>query len=135
MKNTLKVFKRDMKSILKNPVAMIVVIGICFIPSLYAWVNIKACWDPYENTSTIPIAVVNNDKGTTFNDKQLNIGNDVIKKLKDNHKIGWKFVNSKKAELGIVDGTYYATIEIPEDFSKDLTSLVSDKPKKPEIVL
>ncbi|KAJ51921.1 putative membrane protein [Clostridium tetanomorphum] len=134
MQNTLKVFKRDIKSILKNPVAMLVVIGICFIPSLYAWVNIKACWDPYENTSTIPIAVVNNDKGATFNDKELNIGNDVIKKLKDNHKIGWKFVNSKQAELGVVDGTYYATIEIPENFSKDLTSLVSDKPKKPEIV-
>ncbi|WP_125154265.1 YhgE/Pip domain-containing protein [Clostridium rectalis] len=134
MKNTLKVFKRDMLSMIKNPVALIVVIGICVIPSLYAWVNIKACWDPYENTSTIPIAVVNNDKGVTFNNKELNIGNDVIKKLKDNHNIGWKFVNSKQAELGVIDGTYYATIEIPENFSCDLTSLISDKPKKPEIL-
>lgn len=133
MKNALRVFKRDMKSIIKNPVAMIIVVGICVIPSLYAWVNIKACWDPYENTGTIPIAVANNDKGTTFNDEELNIGNDVIEELKNNDKVGWKFVDSKEAELGVVDGTYYAMIEIPEDFSEDLTSLVTDNPKKPEI--
>lgn len=133
MKNIIKIFKRDMKSIIKNPVALLIIGGLCIIPSLYAWVNIKACWNPYENTSTIPVAVVNNDEGTTFKGKNLNIGNTVIEKLKNNHNIGWKFVNSKDANLGIVDGTYYAMIEIPEDFSSDFTSILSDKPKKPQI--
>lgn len=132
--NILKVFKRDMKAIIKNPIALLIIGGICFIPSLYAWVNIAACWDPYENTSTVPIAVVNNDKGASFDGKEMNIGDEVIDELKNNHDIGWKFVNTKQADMGLIDGTYYAMIEIPEDFSDDLTSILSEKPIKPEII-
>lgn len=131
--NILKVYKRDWKSIVINPVAAIIVAGVCILPSLYAWVNIKACWNTYENTSTIPVAVVNNDKEARFSDKKINIGREVIKKLKSNHKIGWKFVNSKEANMGLVDGTYYAMIEIPSDFSSSFLSVISDKQKKPQI--
>ncbi len=131
--NILKVYKRDWKSIVTNPVAIIIIAGLCFIPSLYAWVNIKACWNTYENTSTIPVAVVNNDKEVTFNAKKLNIGNSVVDKLKNNHKIMWIFVSSKEANLGLVDGTYYAMIEIPEDFSSSFLSVLSNDLKKPQI--
>ena len=71
MKNALIVFRRDIKSIIRNPVAIIIVLGICVIPSLDAWVNIKACWNDYKNTRTIPIAVVNNDKGTDLEGVKL----------------------------------------------------------------
>ncbi|MGL4569924.1 MAG: YhgE/Pip family protein [Clostridium sp.] len=134
MKNILSVFKRDMKAIVKNPVAIIIIVGLCFIPSLYAWINIKACWNPYENTSTVPIAVVNNDKGTALDGKEINMGDEVIAELESNKDIGWKFVDSKQGELGIVSGKYYAMIEIPEDFSKNLTSLTTDNPVKPDII-
>ena len=134
MKNAFKVFKRDLISIIKSPVAILIVVAVCIIPSLYAWVNIKACWDPYENTSDIAVAVVNNDKGTTFNNENLNFGDTVIENLKENKKIGWKFVSSKKAENGVLDGTYYSYIEIPEDFSESLASLLSDNPKKATIL-
>ena len=134
MKNALLVFKRDVKSIIRNPVAIIIVLGICIIPSLYAWVNIKACWNTYKNTSTIPIAIVNNDKGATLNGKEINVGKDIVKEIKTNKKIGWKFVSEKEGNLGLVDGTYYAMIRIPENFSADLTSIVSGNIVKPEIL-
>ncbi|MBP1889025.1 putative membrane protein [Clostridium moniliforme] len=134
MNKVISVFKRDMKAIIKNPVAMLIIVGVCVIPSLYAWVNIKACWNPYENTSTVPIAVVNNDKGTIIDNKEINMGNDVVSELKNNKAIGWRFVDVNEANLGIIDGKYYAMIEIPENFSKDLTSLATDNPVKPEII-
>ncbi|MCU9809045.1 YhgE/Pip family protein [Paraclostridium sp. AKS46] len=96
MRDSIKIFKRDMKNLIKNPIALIIVIGLCIIPSLYAWINIKACWNPYENTSNVPIAIVNNDKGATLDGKPLNVGNDVITELRKNKSIGWKFVNEKK---------------------------------------
>lgn len=133
-KNIIKVYKRDVKSLKKNYIAIIIILGVCILPSLYAWVNIKACWDPYEKTSTIPIAVINNDKGTDFKGKKLNVGNDVVEKLKSNKKIGWKFTTKNNADMGIVDGTYYASIEIPENFSADIVSVLSDNPKQPEII-
>ncbi|SHI64335.1 putative membrane protein [Clostridium cavendishii DSM 21758] len=134
MKKLMKVFRSDLISIVKNPIALIIVMGICAIPALYAWVNIKACWDPYGTTSNIPIAVVNNDKGITIAGKEVNVGADVVKKLKDNKKVGWKFVSEQEADMGVRDGTYFATIEIPESFSKDLSSITANNSKKAEII-
>ena len=134
MKNIITIFKRDIRVIFKNPIPLIITLGVAILPSLYAWVNIAASWDPYSNTSTIPIAVVNNDIGTKLNDKYMNIGNEVIENLKKNDAIGWRFTTSKEAELGVIDSTYYASIEIPEDFSEKLTSLISENPEKPTII-
>lgn len=134
MKNVLRIFKRDLKSINKNPITLLIVLGVCFLPSLYAWINIAACWNPYENTSTVPIAVVNNDKEVSVKGKKINVGSEVITELKKNDVLDWKFVNSKDANMGVVNGTYYAMIEIPEDFSKNLTSILDkDVPTKPTI--
>ena len=134
MRNIITIFKRDIRVIFKNPIPLIITLGVAILPSLYAWVNIAASWDPYSNTSTIPIAVVNNDIGTELNDKYMNIGDEVIENLKENDSIGWKFTTSKEAELGVIDSTYYASIEIPEDFSEKLTSLISENPEKPTII-
>ena len=51
------------------------------LPSLYAWFNIKALWDPYGNTSELPIAVYSADKGAEFQDKHIDIGDEVIDTL------------------------------------------------------
>lgn len=131
--NILKVYRRDWKAIVKNPVAIIILLGLCVIPSLYAWVNIQACWNIYENTGTIPVAVVNNDKAATYRGKTINIGSDVVKQLKKNHNIQWVFVGSKEANLGLVDSTYYAMIEIPPDFSSRFLTVLTDHPQKPQI--
>lgn len=56
------IFKRDIKRLLVNPVALVVTLGVCVIPSLYAWYNIVANWDPYGNTQGIKIAIANNDQ-------------------------------------------------------------------------
>lgn len=50
MKNIGAIFKGDVKRIRKNVIAMIVIVGITVVPSLYAWFNIAASWNPYENT-------------------------------------------------------------------------------------
>lgn len=50
-RHILKVYRQDWSRISRNPVALIILIGICFLPSLYAWVNIEACWNIYGNTN------------------------------------------------------------------------------------
>ena len=134
MKNIINIFKKDLKDIFTNYAMLIVVLALCILPSLYAWFNIKASWDPYGSTNNISIAIVNNDKGTTLNNKNINIGKDLVKNLKNNNDLGWKFVSEQKALKGIKDGSYYASIEIPKDFSKDLTSLISSNVKKGELI-
>ena len=135
IKNTWKLFALDWKRIFKNPVATFLIVALMIIPSLYAWFNIKALWDPYANTSQLPIAVYSADKPASFQDKTINIGDEVLKNLKKNHQLGWKFVDSK-AELdkGVKSGKYYAGIYLPKDFSKDLLSFTTGDIKKPQIV-
>lgn len=130
----LTVSRRDFKSIFINPVAIIISLGISVLPALYAWINIKACWNPYTHTSSIPVAVVNLDEGTSYLGKSINVGDETVENLKKNHDIKWSFVSAKDADLGIVDGTYYAEIRITSDFSKDFVSFLGSSPTRPQIV-
>ena len=134
MKNVFKIFKKDLKDVFTNFALLIIIIGLAILPSLYAWFNIKASWDPYGNTANIKVAVVNEDKGAKIFDKDINVGDKLIEKLKDNSSLGWQFVNKNTASKGVENGTYYASIEIPSDFSTNLTSLVSSDVKKGEII-
>ena len=133
MKNIVRIFRDDLKDIFTNLSVVIVIIALAILPSLYAWFNIKASWDPYGNTSNIAVAVVNNDEGAILLDKNLNVGDQLIDKLKDNNSLGWKFVSSKEAKKGVETGKYYASIEIPKNFSKNIISVLSKKVEKANI--
>ena len=118
MKTALSIFWRDIRRILRNPVALVITLGVCIIPSLYAWFNILANWDPYSATGNLQVAVANEDQGTT-NDLvgHLDAGRQVVKKLKQNDELGWRFVdNEEQAVHGVETGEYYAAIVLPKDF-------------------
>ena len=136
MKNILKIYKEDMKKIFTNYAALIVFIALSILPSLYAWFNIKASWDPYgkEATSQIKIGVVNKDKGAELKGEFKNIGNQIIDQLKENDVMGWQFVSEKEAVKAVEEGSYYAMITIPEEFSEDILSLITDDIKKGKII-
>ncbi|WP_279146152.1 YhgE/Pip domain-containing protein [Clostridium tyrobutyricum] len=136
IKNIISVFKRDVRNIIKNRAARIIIIGMCVMPCLYTLVNVKAIWNPYSSVklSDISIAVVNKDSGAVYQNKNVNMGNDIVDNLKKNHNIGWKIVDSQEADQGMMDGKYYAMIEIPENFSSNLTSITTDDPRKAQIL-
>ena len=136
MNNILKIYKDDIKKIFTNYAALIVFIELSILPSLYAWFNIKASWDPYgkEATSQIKIGVVNKDKGAELKGEFKNIGNQIIDQLKENDVMGWQFVSEKEAVKAVEEGSYYAMITIPEEFSENILSLITDDIKKGKII-
>jgi putative membrane protein len=134
LKHTWSLFKLDWRRIFKNPIAIFLMAALVIIPSLYAWFNIKALWDPYSNTGELPIAVYSADTGAKFQDKDVEIGNEVVKNLHKNKQLGWRFVDSKEQVVeGVKSGKYYAGIYLPKEFSKDLLSFTSGDIKKPKI--
>lgn len=136
MNNIFKIYKDDIKKIFTNYAALIVFIALSILPSLYAWFNIKASWDPYgkEATSQIKIGVVNKDKGAELKGEFKNIGNQITDQLKENDVMGWQFVSEKEAVKAVEEGSYYAMITIPEEFSEDILSLITDDIKKGKII-
>lgn len=127
------VFCKDIRTITHNGAALLVAVGLCILPSLYAWINIYACWDPYSNTGNLPVAIVNNDEGTVFSGKTVNVGDSVIEELKKNRSIGWSFVDDWQGNYGLNEGKYYALIEIPRNFSSGLVSMTTPAPQKPVV--
>ena len=134
MHTVFAIFLRDVKRILRNPVALVVTMGVAIIPSLYAWCNILANWDPYANTGNIQVAVANEDEGTTSTlVGHLNAGQQTVTQLKSNRQLGWRFVSKQHAVDGVKAGKYYAAIVLPKDFSSSLIGTVTGEKNQPSI--
>ncbi len=133
MRRIFLIYGTDLRHICTNWAAGVMILGLIILPSLYAWFNIEASWDPYGNTKGIKVAVSNDDQGATIMDKPINIGEEVIASLRENHQIGWDFVDTKKAISGTEHGDYYASIIIPKSFSARIATVLSKEPIKAEI--
>ncbi|MDO4913442.1 MAG: YhgE/Pip domain-containing protein [Bifidobacteriaceae bacterium] len=134
MRQILLIAMRDFRRILRVPAALLITIGITFIPALYAWINTLGFWDPYNNTSNISVTVANTDVGaynTLTGD--INIGKSIIQQLKKNNNLGWKFVSKQEALDSVQSGNSYASIIIPKDFSKQISNIVTDKKSNPHV--
>ncbi len=133
MKNSWKVFLTDIKKTGTNWIALIIIGGLIILPSLYAWLNIEASWDPYGRLDQLPIGVVNEDKGATIRDEEILVGDELISTLKENDSMDWQFTDRKTAMDDIEYGDLFAVIIIPEDFSENLATVITDEPQKAHV--
>lgn len=135
MKNISLIFKNDVMKIHKNVIAMIVIMGITVIPTLYAWFNISASWDPYGNTGELKLAVASDDEGYTGEliAVKINMGDQILSSLHKNKQFNWVFTDSKSAQKGVKSGKYYAAIVIPKDFSQKMMSVFSSTTEHPDL--
>ena len=133
MKKSFQIFRRDLGRLFRNRAAVLILIGISVLPSLYAWFNIAANMDPYGNTKGIQVAIANEDKGADSEQISLDAGQSIVDNLKKNDQLGWKFVDAKEAKKGVRSGKYYAAIVIPDNFSESLLSILSGDIKQPEL--
>lgn len=129
----MKMIKNEFKFIFSNRLIRISLIAIMFIPFLYSVFFLRSVWDPYGSTGNLPIAVVNEDKEVTYQGQKMHAGDDMVKQLKKNTQLGWRFVSKEKAEQGIKDQKYYTVVTLPKDFSANAATVLDDHPKKMEI--
>lgn len=134
MNNALKVYLRDLRRFARVPQAVIILVGIIIIPSLYAWFNIVAFWDPYSNTQDVKVAVVNLDEGA-YSDLtgRVDVGEQVVAQLKQNNQLGWVFLDKEEAMTAVKSGDAYAAIVLPEHFSRDLLSVTTGDFVRPKL--
>ncbi|MDO5814834.1 MAG: YhgE/Pip domain-containing protein [Methanobrevibacter sp.] len=131
--NVVEIIHNDFKSAFSNPIVTIVLIGLIILPSLYALLNIQACWDPYGNTGEVEFAIANLDEGASFDGTKINIGHELENDLKKNDKFKWKFVKEDELREGVYKGDYYAGIIIPKNLSKNIVSITGDNPQQAKL--
>ena len=136
MHNILTIIKRDIKALLSHFFPLVIAIGLCMLPPLYAWFNIYSNWDPYGNSSNVKIAVASEDVGWTDDEtgESYNAGDDVLDSLKENNSIDWVMLDSsEKAVDGVKSGAYYAAVVLSDDFSRNMYHGFMDGLKQPTI--
>ena len=136
MKHIWNIFRADWQRLTASVVAVVVMLGLCLVPCLYAWFNILSNWDPYgpDSTGNIRVAVASQDQGSELLGLQLNIGSLVLDGLKSNDQMGWVFVDDQETALeGVYAGDYYAALIVPEDFTDDFVSLLDGALEHPQI--
>ena len=114
-----------------NRVAVVIILAICILPSLYARFYLKSSRDPYGNTKGLKVAVVNNDEWVVFEWNYINIGKEIVDELKENDNIWRVFVDEDVAQEGTRLWKYYANIVIESWFSQKFITFLDEEPQNP----
>lgn len=135
MRTIVRIVRDDFGRIRHNVIALIIILGLAIVPSMYAWFNIAASWDPYGNTGELKVALANTDKGYQGEvlPLELNVGEKIESALRENRDLDWVFTSEEDAVEGTRSGKYYAAFVITEDFSTDMMSLLSSSGTHPVI--
>ena len=106
-------------------------IGVLLIPIVYVAVLLSSTWGPYDYLNNLPVAFVNKDQGAVSGENPINVGADLVEDLKKSNTLGWDFVSEEEAQKGLETQDYYMVIEIPEDFSQKVTTVLDANPQVP----
>jgi putative membrane protein len=121
----------------KIAIVVLAILGVILTPLAVNALFAGALSDADSNLSSIPAAVVNNDKMTTTTaadgtERTNFAGRGLVTELTGDGTTGfdWQVTNSDDAEKGLEDGTYYAVLTIPENFSATLDTMGTADPKQ-----
>ncbi|MBF1024870.1 MAG: YhgE/Pip domain-containing protein [Candidatus Nanosynbacter sp.] len=122
--------RAEWQHLFKNKILLLSMAVISFIPIMYSGFFLGSIWDPYGQVKNLPVAFVNEDKGAQLNGQTVNIGQSVEQKLKNNHDLGWEFMNKQQADDGVNSGHFYAVVTVPTDFSAKAASITATQPQQ-----
>lgn len=136
MNNAWLLFKGDLKRLSRNVVTIVTVIGLIVIPSIFSWYNILACWNVFDNTGNLKVAVANTDVGykSDLVPVEIALGEEVVSALRANDQLDWVITDEEDAIDGARSGRYYAAVVIPESFSSDMMSFYSSDVEHAQLI-
>ena len=122
MKTIFAVFKSDIRAIVKYFFVLVIVVAVGTMPSLYAWINIYANWDPYVNTGNLPVALASRDSGIDLkNGTHVNNAEEVIADVKDDEDVAYTPLDDPEEAIeGVRSGRFYAAIVFEDGFTYDM---------------
>ena len=130
------IFRDEVRRLGMNVVSVVIALGLVVMPSIFAWYNIIACWNVFDNTGNLTVAVANDDEGyeSDLVPLRVNVGEQVVSALRANSQIDWVFTDGDDAVDGARSGRYYAAVVIPEEFSRDMLTFYSDDSQHARII-
>lgn len=125
--------KKELGELFRNRKLLISFLAVLFIPIMYSGMFLWAFWDPYDRLEDLPVAIINNDKGTELDGEKYELGKEFTDKLKESKEFNFQFVDRKTGYKDLKDQEYYLLVEVPENFSENAATLLDKHPKKLEL--
>lgn len=120
----------------RGHLARAAVIAIVLLPLLYGTVYLAAFWNPYDNLSGMPVALVNQDKPAKAPDgTTVAAGNQLEQTLLADDNFKWTVTDQQAAAEGLANGVYYFELRIPRNFSSAIASLGTTSPRQAKLAL
>ena len=122
MKTVFDIFRNDVRAIVRFIFVLVIVLALGALPSLYAWINIYANWDPYSETDHVEVALASRDTGIDLkNGVHVNSADEVIADIKDDEDIAYKPMDDPEEAIdGVKSGRFYAAIIFEDGFTYDM---------------
>ena len=122
MKNIFNIFKSDIRAITKYFFVLVICVALGTLPSLYAWINIYANWDPYSETDNVEVALASRDSGMDLKDgRHVNSADEVIADVENDENIAYRPLDDpEEAVEGVRSGRFYAAIVFEDGFTYDM---------------
>lgn len=122
-RNAFEVAKQESGLFRRFPKLRTSLAGIVLIPALYAFIYLTSVWDPASRTQSLPVALVNLDKGTQVNGQPIHVGADLQHNLEEKKTFGFfSVVDPEVARQAVRDGKALFALIIPSDFSANAMS-------------
>lgn len=122
--------KDEWRSLMRKKPMRAAIVIVMILPAIFAGIFLGSMWDPYGMSDGLSVAVVNYDKSVEFKGITLSIGDNLVENLKDNTSMNFVEKKEQTAKDGLRSGKYYMVITIPEDFSKNASTVLDKAPKK-----
>jgi putative membrane protein len=116
-----------LRSFLRSPLPAAALAALLVIPLLYSGMYLWSFWDPFGRMEHLPVALVNEDVPVEVDGREVAAGDELAETLVDGADLDWRPVGADEAARGVADGTYYVSLTIPSEFSRNLTSPSRDR--------
>ncbi|MEI6624500.1 MAG: YhgE/Pip domain-containing protein, partial [Actinomycetes bacterium] len=117
----------------RGPLGRAAVVAMVLLPLLYGCVYLVAFWNPYNNLSSLPVALVNQDQPVTAAGQPVNVGQQLTNSLVSGKQFDWTVTDASSAASGLAAGTYYMVLTVPSTVSADIASLSTATPKPAQL--
>lgn len=97
----------DLKRFSRGTMPRVAVITIILMPLLYGAMYLWAFWNPFGEVNKVPVALVNEDRGTVTQGQLVKAGDEVSDALVDSGELQLHRVSTDEAADGVASGKYY----------------------------
>jgi putative membrane protein len=115
----LRLARTDAALLRRYPRVRLAALGVALVPALYALIYLISVWNPSARTGTLPVLIVNADRGFATAGRQVRLGEELVRRLLERPAFGYQMTDDEaQARHEVRAGLAQFALLIAPDFSE-----------------